>query len=45
MHLVEPALTLGVEEEYLLVDLDSRDLVTDPPPDLMQACTKVLGDL
>ncbi len=44
MHLVEPALTLGVEEEYLLVDLDSRNLVTDPPPELMQACTKALGE-
>ena len=44
MHLDEPALTLGVEEEYLLVDLHTRDLAKDPPPELMQACVAALGD-
>lgn len=44
MNLREPALTLGVEEEYLLVDLVSRDLVSDPPEELMQECAKQLGD-
>ena len=43
MSLTEPAFTLGVEEEYLLVDLESRDLVTDPPPELMQECVKLCG--
>ncbi|MDX1499217.1 MAG: carboxylate-amine ligase [Woeseiaceae bacterium] len=33
-----PAFTLGIEEEYLLVDLESRALVVDPPEDLMREC-------
>ncbi|MDA0789676.1 MAG: carboxylate-amine ligase [Proteobacteria bacterium] len=37
MRLVEPAFTIGVEEEYLLVDRGSRDLVVDPPEALMKA--------
>jgi carboxylate-amine ligase len=35
---VEPAFTLGIEEEYLLVDLATRDLVADPPAELLQRC-------
>ena len=35
MPLREPTFTMGIEEEYLLVDLESRDLVRDPPPDVM----------
>jgi carboxylate-amine ligase len=35
--MTEPALTLGIEEEYLLVDPVSRDLVPDPPPELVEA--------
>ena len=31
----EPAFTLGVEEEYLLVDKETRGLVIDPPATLM----------
>ena len=31
----EPAFTLGVEEEYLLVDKDTRALIIDPPEELM----------
>lgn len=31
----EPAFTLGVEEEYLLVDKETRGLVIDPPESLM----------
>jgi carboxylate-amine ligase len=38
MKLKEPAFTLGVEEEYLLVDLDTRDLVSDPPASFLEAC-------
>lgn len=34
----EPGLTMGIEEEYLLVDRASRDLVADPPPALFKAC-------
>jgi len=44
MRLVEPAFTLGVEEEYLLVDVDSGDLVSDPPQALMTECTRLLAD-
>jgi len=35
---VEPAFSLGIEEEYLLVDLATRDLVSDPPGELLQRC-------
>jgi carboxylate-amine ligase len=35
--MTEPALTLGIEEEYLLVDPVSRDLVPDPPAELVEA--------
>jgi glutamate---cysteine ligase / carboxylate-amine ligase len=34
----EPAFTLGIEEEYLLVERDSRDLVHDPPASLLEEC-------
>lgn len=34
----EPAFSLGIEEEYLLVDLATRDLVADPPAELLQRC-------
>ena len=37
----EPALTIGVEEEYLLVDRDSLDLAAAPEA-LMQACVEDL---
>ena len=39
-----PALTLGVEEEYLLVDPVTRDLVTEPSPDFMKGCKDQLGE-
>ncbi len=44
MKLSEPAFTIGVEEEYLLVDRETRDLVNDPPPDLMDQCVAALGE-
>jgi glutamate---cysteine ligase / carboxylate-amine ligase len=34
----EPPFTVGIEEEYLLVDLASRDLDTDPPQQLIDEC-------
>ncbi len=37
-----PALTIGIEEEYFLVDLESRDLAENPPAELMDACRKRL---
>ena len=33
----EPSFTIGVEEEYLLVDVESRDLVSEPPGSLIKA--------
>lgn len=39
-----PALTLGVEEEYLLVDPETRDLVREPSPDFMKDCKERLGE-
>ncbi len=35
MNTSEPAFTIGVEEEYLLVDTETRGLVVDPPDTLM----------
>ena len=37
----EPSFTLGIEEEYLLVDRESLDLA-EAPPELMAACTEEL---
>ena len=34
----EPAFTLGIEEEYLLVDRASRDLASDPPAAMLDEC-------
>ena len=39
----EPPFTIGVEEEYLLVDTATRDLVADPDPGLMRACEERLA--
>lgn len=40
----EPPFTLGIEEEYHLVDRASRDLAIEPPPELMQRCKARLAD-
>lgn len=42
MAILEPSFTLGIEEEYLLVDKETRDLATDPPPDFMEKCEALL---
>ncbi len=39
----EPAFTLGIEEEYLLVDRVSRDLVVDPPAAVFEEAQAALG--
>jgi carboxylate-amine ligase len=36
----EPPFTVGIEEEYLLVDLDSRDVNENPPYELLRQCTE-----
>ena len=40
----EPPFTIGIEEEYLLVDPVSRDLIRDAPPGLMARCEELLAD-
>ena len=40
---VDSTITLGVEEEFFLVDPDSRNIVTDPDPGLFERCEKHRG--
>jgi carboxylate-amine ligase len=40
----EPSFTLGIEEEYLLVDRETRDLIKDAPPTMMSECEKLLEE-
>ena len=42
MALKDPTFTIGIEEEYLLVDKASRDLVRDMPHALFDACEQAL---
>lgn len=39
-----PSLTIGIEEEYLLVDRQTRDLVQQPSDSFLAACTDKMGD-
>lgn len=43
MPLTEPPFTMGVEEEYLVVDKDSRELVQDPSQAVFAQCQEQLG--
>jgi glutamate---cysteine ligase / carboxylate-amine ligase len=38
----EPAFTIGIEEEYLLVERASRELASDPPPEMLSECQALL---
>jgi carboxylate-amine ligase len=38
----EPSFTIGIEEEHLLVDRATRDLVREMPPALFEACEQAL---
>ncbi len=40
---MDPALTIGIEEEYLLVDPETFDLVVEPPDDFLSECKESLG--
>ncbi len=40
-----PALTLGIEEEYLLVDRLSRAVVSEPPVEVLEQCRERTNDL
>ncbi len=39
-----PAFTIGIEEEYLLVDRETRGLVVDPPQTLMEEAQELCGE-
>lgn len=39
---ITPSFTLGIEEEYLLVDQETMDLA-EPPPEMMEACKAELS--
>jgi len=39
-----PSFTVGMEEEYLLVERESRDLAANPPEEAFEACKDVLGE-
>lgn len=38
-----PTFTIGIEEEYLIVDRETRDLVADPPAAFLADCERALG--
>ena len=38
-----PSFTVGIEEEYLIVERDSRDLVREPEPGFFDRCGELLG--
>lgn len=38
-----PSFTVGIEEEYLIVDRETRDLVQDMPDEVMIECEEKLG--
>ena len=40
----EPAITLGVEEEFFLVDPDSRDVIADPDQAIFEASARAAGE-
>ena len=43
MSVKEPPLTVGIEEEYLLVKKSTGDLDNDPPPELLKECAELGG--
>jgi len=40
----EPSFTVGIEEEYLIIDPESRDLIRQEPAGLISRCQELLGD-
>jgi glutamate---cysteine ligase / carboxylate-amine ligase len=42
MRLKDPTFTIGIEEEYLLVERESRDLVSEMPQALFEDCERAL---
>lgn len=43
MPVTRPPFTIGIEEEYLLVDRETRELVVHPDPELWEGLREVLG--
>ena len=41
MPVRDPPFTMGIEEEYLLVDRTTRDLAPDPPEEMMRECEEL----
>ncbi len=41
----EPSFSIGIEEEYMLVDASDRNLILEAPPTLMQELSELLGPL
>ena len=39
----EPSFTIGIEEEYLLVNRETRDLIQEAPAGMFDECEKRLG--
>jgi carboxylate-amine ligase len=40
----EPSFTIGIEEEYLLVNRQTRDLIKEAPPTMLGECEKLLEE-
>ncbi|MGB8273829.1 MAG: carboxylate-amine ligase [Alphaproteobacteria bacterium] len=40
----DPEFTLGIEEEYLLVDRETRDLVAEPPASMLPECEALIEE-
>ncbi len=40
-----PPFTIGIEEEYLLVDRDTRQVATKPPEELFERCKAEMGSM
>lgn len=38
----DPSFTIGIEEEYLLIDSDTRNLIAEAPPTMMSECEALL---
>lgn len=39
-----PSLTVGIEEEYLIVDRETRDLVREPDPHFLDRCSELTSE-
>lgn len=44
MAIAKPSFTVGIEEEYLLVNRETRDVVSDPPKAILDQCRSHMGN-